>query len=70
MNVKKRVSFTPDQIKQLQSVVRRVAYARGCEVDNDYDKKIWLPKEQQEFMKELDTLLEKASYIYLSVDTQ
>jgi len=69
MNVKKRVTFTPDQIQKLQAVVRSIAYARGVD-DNDYDKKLWLPKEQQEFMKELDTFLEKASYVYLSVDTQ
>ena len=68
MRMKKSLSFTPDQINRLRSIVSSNAYAGKIE-GAGIERKIYLSDADQAFMKELDKLLSDASDLYLSIRT-
>ena len=68
MRMKKSLSFTPDQINRLRSIVSSNAYAGKIE-GSGIERKIYLSDADHAFMKELDKLLSDASDLYLSIRT-
>ena len=68
MRMKKSLSFTPDQINRLRSIVSSNAYAAKVE-GSGIERKVYLSDADQVFLKELDNLLSDASDLYLSIRT-
>ena len=68
MRMKKSLSFTPDQITRLRSIVSSNAYSSKVE-GSGTERKVYLSDADVVFLKELDQLLSDASDLYLSIRT-
>lgn len=68
MRMKKSLSFTPDQINRLRSIVSGNAYASKID-GSGIEHKVFLTDADKAFLKDLDQLLSDANDLYLSIRT-